>query len=61
MHSGRESSLEEGQELMCSVMDMLSKEDLGVILMDTFRVPLNLKPGVKRARLEVAIWEASTN
>lgn len=47
MHPGGESSLEKGQELMSSAMDMWSGEDLWIILVEKFRVQLSLKPAVK--------------
>lgn len=42
MGSGSRGSLEVGQELMCSVLDMLSRQDLWLILVEMFRMWLNL-------------------
>lgn len=43
-------------------MDMLSQEDLRVLLLEKFRVLLNLQPGVEwRVGLEVALRELWAN
>lgn len=42
MHSGSRDFLAEGQELMSLVLDMLSGKDMWTILVEKFRMQLNL-------------------